>query len=311
MARNFNDLFEDMLFRIRSNGTHQESRNGAVLSMPHPVLVTVTHPFERVVFSRQRRANPYFHVMETVWMLAGCKEVEFLLPFNGRMQEYADGNTINGAYGHRWRKHWHRDQIACAIEELKTNPTSRQVLINMWDPDYDQSKPHKDRPCNTSLMFRYVNGKLDMTVTNRSNDLVWGMCGANAVHMTYLHELVARASELQQGNYHVMSNNLHIYEPHWHFLDNPTCEDNYGENIRPYPILQLNEHYVDLLDDCERFVKEPAQTILKTKWMQRVVSPMYNHYMERLKGNKRNYDINENCAPDWRLAEYYWRIWND
>lgn len=52
---------------------------------------------------------------------------------------------------------------------------------------------------------------LDMTVTNRSNDLVWGMLGANVVHFSFLQEYLASMLGVGVGHYHQMTNDLHIY----------------------------------------------------------------------------------------------------
>jgi hypothetical protein len=52
---------------------------------------------------------------------------------------------------------------------------------------------------------------LDITVTNRSNDLVWGLLGANYVHFSVLQEYVAARLGVAVGKYHHFSNNLHAY----------------------------------------------------------------------------------------------------
>ena len=46
-------------------------------------------------------------------------------------------------------------------------------------------------PCNTAIYFKVREGKLNMTVSNRSNDVIWGTFGANVVHMSILQEYVA------------------------------------------------------------------------------------------------------------------------
>lgn len=58
---------------------------------------------------------------------------------------------------------------------------------------------------------RYLN----MTVTNRSNDLIWGMLGANYVHFTFLQEYMAARLGAQVGVYNHFTNNLHVYDWNW------------------------------------------------------------------------------------------------
>jgi len=316
VATNVNDLFEDLLWKIRpqtGESVVEDSRAGVVYTMPTPVVFTMERPMERVLFCPKRKANPYFHVMETVWMLAGEQSVDFLLPFNSNMVSFAeDDGNIHGAYGHRWRNHFDHDQILMVIDRLKADPTTRQAVIAMWDGSNDLFSHYRDRPCNTQLMFRAVDGRLHMSVTNRSNDLVWGACGANAVHMTYLHELVARATGLEQGRYIVFSNNLHIYERHWEMLENPACHDLYQSvEVEPFPILHQGEHHTDLLKDCEEFIWEGDSKMYRTRWVNEVVVPMYGHYQCRLNGDKHTYDLSETSATDWKAAEQLWRIWHD
>jgi len=310
MAVNVNDWFSDALWALRAEGVKQDSRNGRVIAIERPMLFTVARPEERVLFNPKRMANPYLHVMETVWMLAGDNEVDFLLTFSKQMEAYANGGVINGAYGHRWRNHFGRDQIKGVVKELTEDLNSRQAVIGMYDPAVDHHRHWNDRPCNTHIYFRADGGELDMTVCNRSNDVVWGMCGANAVHMTYLQELVARALGMEVGFYNVMTNNLHIYEHHWHLLEGPGSYNLYGPKVKPYPILHEGEEVRDLLIDCENFVQHQEDWYYRTKWMKDVVLPMHGHYMCRLNGDKDTYDINENKATDWRTAEELWRSWN-
>jgi thymidylate synthase len=69
----------------------------------------------------------------------------------------------------------------------------------------------KDVPCNTNAFFRVTNGKLDMMVNCRSNDIFWGAYGANAVHFSFLQEYVASSIGVEVGRYWQNSFNFHAY----------------------------------------------------------------------------------------------------
>lgn len=314
LSTNIPNLYTDALYLLRDAPT-EKSRNGPVKTIQEPVVFTVLNPRERVLCDPKRRANPYFHVMETVWMFAGMDDVRYLLDFNSRMGEYADGNIINGAYGKRWRDHFDHDQIYQTIRLLKEDPYSRQAVIAMWDPDMDG--PHrttKDRPCNTHLYFRRMDGALDMTVCNRSNDAIWGMAGANAVHMTYLQELIASALNWPVGRYHVMTNNLHIYEHHWRLLDNPEVLDMYDVNVgypEPYPILSDKCDLRELMYECRQFMLYPGFKP-KSNWLRNVAYPMREIYLDRLKKVPQSARVYESIAAlDWREACIAWGEWHD
>lgn len=230
--KNVNYAYDGLMQYVRANGLMENSRNGEVISVQHPLLICFENPRERVLFDSKRRANPFFHLMEAQWMLDGRNDVEGVAKYNPRMAEFSDdGVTLNGAYGYRWFKHFGYDQIVYALEELRRDPNSRRVIVSMWDGRDDLTCFSKDKPCNTSLMFRIVDGALDMTSTNRSNDLVWGLCGANAVHLTYLQEFMATELEVPVGKWYHMTNNLHVYEHHYPLM--------YGQRdlIAEYPAL--------------------------------------------------------------------------
>ena len=190
----------------------EETRNGPALVYQGPVLISHVMPFRRVLFDPVRDANPFFHYMEAIWMLSGSENVDFPAQFAKQIREYSDdGTTLGGAYGFRWFYHWD-DQVSEIIEMLKKDTKTRRAVLTMWDPQFDLGSSSKDIPCNTHAYFRVVNSMLDMTVCNRSNDLVWGALGANVVHMSILQEYIANATDIPVGTYHQFTNNLHVYE---------------------------------------------------------------------------------------------------
>jgi thymidylate synthase len=214
-------------------GVTVDTRNGKARRILGPVATAYQHPTERMLRDVRRDANPFFHIFESVWMLAGRNDVEWISQFNSNIGQYSDnGETFHGAYGHRWRNHFGHDQLMWAIEHLKAEPNSRRTVVQMFDPDVDQAYDGgKDIPCNTAIYFEIVEGKLNMTVTNRSNDIVWGCYGANAVHMSILQEFVANALGATVGQYLQISNNFHIYEGHFPFMDAVADPHGYSQEM--------------------------------------------------------------------------------
>jgi thymidylate synthase len=219
-ARNVNDAYAQALRYLYVEGIEESSRNGPVLVAPGPVTTVYSHPCERVLFSSKRDANPFFHFFEALWMLAGRNDLDFPQQFNKRFGEYSDdGVTLAGAYGYRWREYFGYDQLQVIADELKHNPHSRRCVLSMWDAQglgYDAlpdllRQDSKDLPCNTTAYFDVRSGRLNMTVCCRSNDIVWGAYGANAVHFSMLLEYMAAAVGVPVGVYRQMSNNFHLY----------------------------------------------------------------------------------------------------
>lgn len=212
-AVNVHQALPPALNLLRKEGVRRESRNGPVLVAPWPVTTVYQLPSQRVMFWPERDANPALHLYESLWMLQGRNDVAPLLRYAKQFSEYTDdGTTLHGAYGHRWRHHFGFDQLGPIVERLKANPEDRRCVLGMWDPKTDLDRNGKDVPCNDIVTFqRDYRGRLDMAVFCRSNDIIWGAYGANAVHFSFLQEYVATHIGCPVGTYSQISVNWHAY----------------------------------------------------------------------------------------------------
>lgn len=308
------------LKHLTRSGVEQKSRNGPVLRSATPVTTVFADPVGgRVIFNPVRDANPVFHLMEAIWMLAGRSYVDWLLPFNSQFGQFAEtGGRMHGAYGYRWRSAFDHDQITAAVRLLVENPDSRQVVIQMWDANRDLDAHKKDIPCNTHIYFGARNGILDMTVCNRSNDVVWGAYGSNVVHFSMLQELIALAAGLRVGFYYQMSNNYHVYSERPDvvaLLGELNDQDSEAFDWRPHdlayvPMLHPGEKLEDFLDDCEKLTfKLPASAVDSSGWntafFHKVVLPLMTAYIARKEGST-NYETFFSSTVDWHAAFHQW-----
>lgn len=219
--------------QVLRSGYHESTRNGPAYVNNGTLVTDYLNPEFKVLFYPGREANPFFHLTESIWMLAGSNRIQMPNHYVGTMKNFSvDGLTFNAAYGHRWRRNWNirpvdslvpdesTDQLQAVIEKLVKSPNTRQAVIGIWDPAkdlYDTGSNAKDRACNLCAVFTprrpWANGPyiLDMTVSNRSNDMIWGAYGANAVHFAMLHEFVAAATSMEVGVYTQVSANAHVY----------------------------------------------------------------------------------------------------
>ena len=313
--RNVNDAFRTLVEQI-DDGTvptsTNKSRAGEVRMVREPVIVSYSNPWERVLLSPGRDCNPFFHLFEALWMLAGRNDVEPLLYYNPRMAEFSDhGVTLRGAYGFRWRWTW-EDQLHEIVRQLKEDRDSRRVVLTMWDPSQDLfMNPSKDKCCNTHAYFAIRAGELDMTVCNRSNDLVWGMLGANAVHFAFLQEYLAARIGVPMGNYHQMTNNLHVYTERWEpekwlagFLD-------WGVS---YPKADTD---VRLVKDADVFDYEVGNFIdsIDGEWSEPFLRDVAQPMMAAFRAHKQRRYHGDQCAlelmtrvqhEDWQKAGMEW-----
>ena len=310
-VRNVNAAIHEGFWWLKVSGVDEDSRNGPVRVSPCPVITEYSHPCERVLFNPDRDANPVFHLLESLWMLAGSDESAPLLPYNARMAEYTEASgRIHGAYGHRWRTAFGFDQILAIVQELKAKPTSRQCVLQMWDAKRDLGVDVKDRPCNTHIYFRLQDGALQMTVCCRSNDALWGAYGANAVHFSILQELIASAVGVDVGTYTQFSNNFHAYKSvpvaaKW--LETPPYS--YGGQPYPkvFPLLQDSETLEDFLLDCRTILNPHLAQVWQTHFFHRVVAPLKQVYdNRRLKTRTWKVQLDYVADCDWKQAFIEW-----
>jgi len=244
--------------------------------------------------------------MEAIWMMAGSDQVDWLLQFNSGFGKFAEPDgTVHGAYGYRWRKRWTIDQVLWVINILKTDPTSRRAVIAMWDPLFDLGAHKADLPCNTHIYFCIRDEMLDMTVCCRSNDILWGAYGANAVHMSVLQELIAFELGVPVGMYHQMSNNYHAYLDLpivQSFLDNPPEPVEYYQQNRVTEVpLLFKEDIRMFIEDCEDMVHGRKPT--RVDFLRCVAEPMRESYLLRKEGVHMPM---EDQSIDWFRAYTEW-----
>lgn len=329
-ARNVNDALLIGLQSLQEEGVERDSRNGPVRVFPGPVTTHYKHPEERVVFYPERDANPYFHFMESLWMVSGRNDVEWISQFSSNIANFSDdGVTFHGAYGYRWRNHFDGsyiqdgsvysgaiDQLATIAETLKKNKDDRRVVLQMWDTTADLGMVGKDFPCNLICTFRVSPyGKLDMTVFNRSNDMIWGAYGANAVHFSVLQEVMAAWIGVPLGAYWQVSTNFHSYQDtlkkHEGLLKLSPGFDYYEiGKVQPLPI--VNGSIEQWFQDLEMFMTVGPTIGLKDKFFKKTAVPMLQSWAAWKDKEDPAYHANalnfasQIASPDWRVACTEW-----
>lgn len=323
-ATNVNNALYEALWWLQVAGVKEDSRNGPVLVSPEPVATIYDDCTQRVLFSPTRDANPYFHLMEALWMLAGRNDVEFPARFNSRFNQFAEANgTVHGAYGYRWRDHWGQDQLSMLVRHLRTHPNSRRAVLAMWDANHDtfqlptvlgEPSP-KDVPCNTHAYLDLRGDALNLFMCCRSNDAVWGAFGANAVHMSMLLEYLAAWGGWKVGHYTQMSYNLHAYTKMEGYPSIKPEEigddDRYLDgDIQMVPLVQGagDVGIADWNRDLARFLSDPeGDTKYEQPFFHKVVAPMYASWADRKAKRNDGMKAAEAIeAEDWRAVCCEW-----
>ncbi len=319
-AINVNDAYTQGVALLRDFDTLKEtSRVGDVYVSPDPVTTVYEKPRQRVLWDETRDANPFFHLLESLWMLAGRRDVKPMSDLVGRMADFSD-DTVNfhAAYGYRWRSHFGRDQIEEVINQLMYSPGSRRVVMQMWDMSSDLFPPvagAKDLPCNLIIHFQIRNNHLDMSVFNRSNDIIMGAYGANVVHMSVLQEYIANRLGRGVGRYWQISDNFHAYTRDYDVKCGPSWQEKdksvdlyWDHKAVPWPTI-VNE-WPFFIPECNEILNDgPVAPKWRNSFLGEVAWPMSKAYRHHKAGDtEAGLSVLNTCFSgiDWIINGKQW-----
>ncbi len=166
--------------------------------------------------TKKLHTKSIFH--ELIWFLQGDTNIHYLKE-NGVSiwDEWADAaGDLGPVYGKQWRS-WQCadgrviDQISQVIQQLKTNPDSRRMIVSAWNvADIDQMKLP---PCHCLFQFYVANGKLSCQLYQRSADVFLGVPFNIASYALLVH-LIAQVCNLQVGDFIHTLGDAHLYANH-------------------------------------------------------------------------------------------------
>jgi thymidylate synthase len=239
--------YEDLLRRVLDDGAPKGDRTGTGtrsifgaqlrfdLSEGFPLITTKRVHFKSIAY-------------ELLWFLRGDGNATWLQEHGVRIwNEWADeSGDLGPVYGVQWRS-WptpsgeHIDQIAQVIEQIRTNPDSRRLIVSAWNvsdiPDMALA------PCHAFFQFFVNDGKLSCQLYQRSADMFLGV-PFNIASYALLTHMIAAQTGLEVGDFVWTGGDCHIY-------------DNHVEQVReqlsrtPYAPPTLEIAHRDSIDDYE------------------------------------------------------------
>lgn len=216
VCQSFSDCYPALNKYILKDGLKTESRLGPTYEILNFKIV-ISEPLKRCTVALNRNSNIFFHLAESLWVLCGRNDLEFIEVFNSRFSEFSDdGKILHGAYGKRMRN-WNGvngnesvDQLFRITSLLNLDPDLRRSVISLWNPSLDLGNTSKDIPCNTQIVLRVKGNDLHLTIFNRSNDLHWGYI-ANIFQFSFLGEIISLLINKKCVKQTHFSQSLHIY----------------------------------------------------------------------------------------------------
>jgi thymidylate synthase len=218
-ARNTSEALVKCLEAIVWHGATVDSRAGRTKEICGMSIV-MEKPLERCLLLPKRNDNIFAKIAETLWVISGRNDIEWLSYYLPRAGEFSDdGRTWRGGYGPRLRGSFPKlpirpiDPLQEVVLLLQDHST-RRAVISLWDNHLDYVAS-KDIPCNDTLHFMIRDDKLNLYVFQRSCDAIWGFSGINAFEWATLMQMVAFWTHTEVGTLNYSISSMHVYEQHW------------------------------------------------------------------------------------------------
>jgi len=203
-------------------------------------------------------------IHELLWFLSGNTNIEYLKENNVTIwDEWADENgNLGPVYGHQWRS-WDAadgssvDQITDLIDQIKTNPDSRRLIVSAWN--VGEIAKMKLPPCHAFFQFYVANNRLSCQLYQRSADIFLGV-PFNISSYALLTMMIAQVCDLKLGDFIHTLGDAHIYLNH---MDQ--VKEQLERSPKPLPNMKINPLVKDIFnfkyDDFELVDYDPYPLI--------------------------------------------------
>jgi thymidylate synthase len=225
----------DFLRHIRERGSAKNDRTGTGTSsvFGYQMRFDLNEGFPLVTTKKLHLRSIIY---ELLWFLRGDTNVQYLHDHGVSIwDEWADENgELGPVYGRQWRS-WptqdgrHIDQISQVLEQLKSNPDSRRILVSAWNVG------ELDRmallPCHAMFQFYVAGGRLSCQLYQRSADALLGV-PFNIASYALLTHMIAQQCHLEVGDFVWTGGDCHLYSNHLEQADLQLSRT-------PFPLPQL------------------------------------------------------------------------
>lgn len=207
----------ELMKHVRENGVFKEDRTGTgtYSCFGYQMRFDLGDGFP-LVTTKKLHLRSIIH--ELLWFLSGDTNIRYLKE-NGVSiwDEWADAEgNLGPVYGSQWRS-WpaadgrHIDQITSLVEQLKSNPDSRRLIVSAWNVGEIDNMALP--PCHAFFQFYVADGKLSCQLYQRSADIFLGV-PFNIASYSLLVHMMAQQCGLEVGDFVWTGGDVHLYANH-------------------------------------------------------------------------------------------------
>ena len=238
--------YENLMRLVYEQGTEKTDRTGTGTRsiFGHQMRFDLSQGFPLITTKKLHTRSIF---IELLWFLQGSNNVQWLHENNVTIwDEWADEDgSLGPIYGVQWRS-WptpdggHIDQILQIIEQIKSNPDSRRLIVSAWNVADIQNMALP--PCHALFQFYVADGKLSCQLYQRSADIFLGV-PFNIASYALLTHMVAQQCDLEVGDFIWTGGDCHLYSNHM-----LQVEEQLSRKPRPYPTLHIKRKPDSIFD---------------------------------------------------------------
>lgn len=258
---------------LLEEGRKRETRGKVCYELPEPYMFKIEHPTARLVTIPERKWYATLPYAESLWLASGRNDMAFIRHYLARMDDFSDNKIyMRGGYGPRFRhfngknfdyavdnyleeQAYEVDQFRYVLECFKEDYQTRRAIVTIGDPmkddfDADHHLKHTlDVPCTRMLHFMRdaLENKLNLVVSMRSNDMLWGASAVNIFNFTFIQEYFAAMLDMEIGSYFHIANNFHFYEDKLEMVQRIAASDSVNDIPFTYSKTFKNLNEFDVL----------------------------------------------------------------
>lgn len=238
--------YHDLMRHVLEHGATKTDRTGTgtISVFGHQMRFDLQEGFP-LLTTKKLHLKSILH--ELLWFLKGDTNIHYLTENGVHIwDEWADekGN-LGPVYGSQWRS-WptadgrHIDQITQVVNQIKTNPDSRRMIVSAWN--VGEIDKMKLPPCHAFFQFYVADGKLSCQLYQRSADIFLGV-PFNIASYAILTLMIAQVCNLKPGEFIHTLGDAHLYSNH---IEQAKLQ--LTRELRKLPILKINPERKDIFE---------------------------------------------------------------
>lgn len=245
----FAGVYEDSLRELMDDPEYVTKPRGMKVNENLNVALQINDPLSCLYTSETRSSQKKYIAAELLWYFMGRRDAKFISQYAKFWDTLKDRHgNVNSAYGYLLFKDYSltgMTQYDWAYDALIKDKDTRQAIVHFNTPKH-QYEGNKDFVCTLDGTFHIRDNFLHLSITMRSNDVVWGLPTDIAFFVILQSQMLSHLKptypDLQMGHYVHLDKSFHVYERHFDIVNKMLESGLNPENIPPVGVDLIDVH---------------------------------------------------------------------